>query len=167
LFKKLGRLLSGNILDSFLAADFPRPQVFLLYTAPQKLNMGKSLRERTAQNALSFKLIDRFERCANSFFFNSLIALHSFSFTKKIKDHSSLLSVRSIYKSDVPSSDLSALAFSLAFWVTLPCVVHLLNLRTNKWRKFNENCVIDISNRMYAKVVVVGENSLVIIIIIN
>ncbi len=35
---------------------------------------------------------------------NSLIALHSFSFTQKIKDHSSLLSVRSIYKSDVPSS---------------------------------------------------------------
>ncbi len=38
------------------------------------------------------------------FFDNSLIALHSFSFTQKIKDHSSLLSVRSIYKSDVPSS---------------------------------------------------------------
>ncbi len=38
------------------------------------------------------------------FFDNSLIALHSFSFAQKIKDHSSLLSVRSIYKSDVPSS---------------------------------------------------------------
>ncbi len=63
---------------------------FLLYTAPQKLY---------------FKLSDRFERCANSFFDNSLIALHSFSFTQKINDHSSLLSVRSIYKSDVPSSD--------------------------------------------------------------
>jgi hypothetical protein len=50
------------------------------------------------------KLSDRFERCANSFFDNSLIALHSFSFTQKIKDHSSLLSVRSINKSDVPSS---------------------------------------------------------------
>jgi hypothetical protein len=30
------------------------------------------------------------------FFDNSLIALHSFSFSQKIKDHSSLLSVRSI-----------------------------------------------------------------------
>ncbi len=39
------------------------------------------------------------------FFDNSLIALHSFSFTQEIKDHSSLLSVRSIYKSDVPSSE--------------------------------------------------------------
>ncbi len=38
------------------------------------------------------------------FFDNSLIALHSFSFTQKIKDHSSLLSVRSVDKSDVPSS---------------------------------------------------------------
>ncbi len=40
------------------------------------------------------------------FFDNSLIALrlHSFSFAQKIKDHSSLLSVRSIYKSDAPSS---------------------------------------------------------------
>jgi hypothetical protein len=38
------------------------------------------------------------------FFDNSLIALHSFSFALKIKDHSSLLSVRSIYKSDAPSS---------------------------------------------------------------
>ncbi len=39
------------------------------------------------------------------FFDNSLIALHSFSFTQKIIDHSSSLSsVRSIYKSDVPSS---------------------------------------------------------------
>ncbi len=38
------------------------------------------------------------------FFDNSLIALHSFSFTQKIKDRSSLLSVRSIHKSDVPSS---------------------------------------------------------------
>ncbi len=38
------------------------------------------------------------------FFDNLLIALHSFSFTQKIKDHSSLLSVRSIFKSDVPSS---------------------------------------------------------------
>jgi hypothetical protein len=35
---------------------------------------------------------------------SSLIALHSFSFTQKIKDHSSLLSVCSIYKSDAPSS---------------------------------------------------------------
>jgi hypothetical protein len=64
---------------------------------------------------------------------------------------------------------LSTLAFSflsLAFWVTLPCVVHLLNLLSNKLRKFNENCIIDISNQMCAKVVVVGENSLVIIIII-
>jgi hypothetical protein len=42
--------------------------VFLLYTAPQKLNTVTSLRERTAQNARSFKLSDRFERCANSFF---------------------------------------------------------------------------------------------------
>jgi hypothetical protein len=62
---------------------------FLLYTAPKKLN---------------FKLSNRFERCANSFFDNSLIALHSFSFTQKINDLSSLLRVRSIYKSDVPSS---------------------------------------------------------------
>ncbi len=52
----------------------------------------------------SLKLSDLFERCANSFFDNSLITLHSFSFTQKIKDHSSLLSVCSIYKSDVPSS---------------------------------------------------------------
>jgi hypothetical protein len=66
--------------------------------------MDTSLRERTAQNARSFKLSDRFERCVNSFFANSLIALHSFSFAQKIKDHSLLLSVRSIYKSDVPSS---------------------------------------------------------------
>jgi hypothetical protein len=35
---------------------------------------------------------------------SSLIALHSFSFTQKIEDHSSLLSVHSIYKSDVPTS---------------------------------------------------------------
>ncbi len=35
----------------------------------QKLNMlFTSLSERTAQNARSFKLSDRFERCANSFF---------------------------------------------------------------------------------------------------
>ncbi len=40
------------------------------------------------------------------FFDNLLIALHSFSFAQNIKDHSSLLSVRSIYKSDVPSSGL-------------------------------------------------------------
>jgi hypothetical protein len=66
--------------------------------------MVTSLRERTPQNARSFKLSDRFERCANSFFDNSLIALHSFSFTQKIKERSSLLSVRSIQKSDVPSS---------------------------------------------------------------
>jgi hypothetical protein len=79
---------------------------FLLYTASQKLSMVTSLRERTAQNERSFKLSARFERCANSFFDNLLIALHSFSFTQKIKDHSSLLSVRSIYKSDVPSSAL-------------------------------------------------------------
>ncbi len=39
------------------------------------------------------------------FFGNSLIALHSFSFAQKINDRSSLLSVRSIYKSDVPSSE--------------------------------------------------------------
>jgi hypothetical protein len=38
------------------------------------------------------------------FYDNSLIALQSFYFAHKIKDHSSLLSVRSIYKSDVPSS---------------------------------------------------------------
>ena len=38
------------------------------------------------------------------FFDSSLVALHSFPFTHKIKDHSSLLSARSIYKSDVPSS---------------------------------------------------------------
>jgi hypothetical protein len=69
-----------------------------------KLNIVTLLRERTAQNACSFKLSDRYEHCANSFFHNSLIALQSFSFTQKIKDHSLLLSVRSIYKSDVPSS---------------------------------------------------------------
>ena len=34
----------------------------------QKLNTLTSLSERTAQNARSFKLSDRFERCANSFF---------------------------------------------------------------------------------------------------
>ncbi len=62
---------------------------------------------KLAKNARSFKLSDRFERCANSFFDNSLIALHSFSFTQKIKDHTSLSSVRSIYKSDVPSSGIS------------------------------------------------------------
>jgi hypothetical protein len=39
------------------------------------------------------------------FFDNLLVALHSFSFTQKIKDRSSLLSARSMYKSDVPSSD--------------------------------------------------------------
>jgi hypothetical protein len=38
------------------------------------------------------------------FFDNSLIALHSFPFTQKINDHSSLLSVRSFHESDVPSS---------------------------------------------------------------
>ncbi len=37
------------------------------FYAPQKINMATSLRERTAQNARSFKLSDRFERCANSF----------------------------------------------------------------------------------------------------
>ncbi len=42
--------------------------VFLLYTVPQKLYMEASLRERIAQNARSFKLSNRFERCANSFF---------------------------------------------------------------------------------------------------
>ncbi len=40
------------------------------------------------------------------FYDNSLIALHSFPFTQKLKNHSSLLSVRSIYKSDVPSSGI-------------------------------------------------------------
>ncbi len=52
---------------------------------------------------------------------NSLIALHSFSFTQKIKDHSSLLSIRSIYKSDVPSSGLAWLASSQrqGFWPTV------------------------------------------------
>jgi hypothetical protein len=35
---------------------------------PKKLNMVKSLWERTAQKARSFKLSDRFERCANSLF---------------------------------------------------------------------------------------------------
>ena len=73
----------------------------ILWPARQKTS---SLREQTAKNARSFKLSDRFERCANSFFDSSLIALHSFSFAQKIKDHSTLLSVRSIYKSDVPSS---------------------------------------------------------------
>jgi hypothetical protein len=43
------------------------------------------------------------------FFDSSLIALHSFSFAQKIKDHSSLLSVRSIHKSDVPSSGIKCL----------------------------------------------------------
>jgi hypothetical protein len=62
--------------------------------------MLTSLRERIAKNARSFNLsVVRTLFCGNS-----LIALHSFSFTQKIKDHSSLLSVRSIYKSDVPSS---------------------------------------------------------------
>jgi hypothetical protein len=41
---------------------------FLHHTGPQKLNMDTSLRERTAQNGRSFKLSDRFEQCANSFF---------------------------------------------------------------------------------------------------
>ncbi len=63
--------------------------IFFKYTALQKLN---------------FKMSDGFGRCANSFFDNSLIALHSFSFAQKIKDHSSLLSVCSIYKSEGPSS---------------------------------------------------------------
>jgi hypothetical protein len=44
--------------------------------------MVTSLRERTAQNARSFKLSDRFERCANSFFWqfahrSTLIFFHS------------------------------------------------------------------------------------------
>jgi hypothetical protein len=64
--------------------------------------MVTSVRERAAQKARSFKLSDRFEQ--SLFFDNSLIALHSFSFTQQIKDHSSLLSIRSIYKSDLPSS---------------------------------------------------------------
>ncbi len=56
--------------------------VFLLYTAPPKHNMVTSLRERTTQNARSFKLSDRFERCANSFFWqfahrSTLIFFHS------------------------------------------------------------------------------------------
>jgi hypothetical protein len=77
---------------------------FFYYILPppkkKNLNMDTSLRERTAQNARSFKLSD----VRTLSFDNLLIALHSFSFTQKIKDHSSLLSVRSIYKSDVPSS---------------------------------------------------------------
>ncbi len=44
--------------------------------------------------------------CELFFCDKSLVALHSFSFTQKIKDHSSLLSVGSIYKSDVPSSEV-------------------------------------------------------------
>jgi hypothetical protein len=70
----------------------------------QKLNMVSSLRERTAQNARSFKLSSVLRDVQTLFYDNWLIAQHSFSFTQKIKDHSSLLSVRSIYKSDVPSS---------------------------------------------------------------
>ncbi len=70
-------------------------KIFLLYT---------SLSERTAQNAHSFKLSDRFERCANSFSWTIRLS-HSFSFAQKIKDHSSLLSVCSSHESDVPSSE--------------------------------------------------------------
>jgi hypothetical protein len=40
----------------------------ILWPARQKLKIITSLRERTAQNARSFKLSDHFERCANSFF---------------------------------------------------------------------------------------------------
>jgi hypothetical protein len=111
--------------------------VFLLYTAPQKLNTVKSLRERTAQNARSFKLSDRFERCANSFFDNSLIVLHSFSFAQKIKDHSSLLSVCSIYKSDVPSSGEMAPSTGWRQFPALPSApaveprVHIIDQHTN------------------------------------
>ena len=49
------------------------------------------------------------------FYDNSLIALHSFSFAQKIRDHSSLLSVRSIHKSDVPSS---VYAYEMCFYLT-------------------------------------------------
>ncbi len=65
----------------------------------------------------TFKLSDPFERCANSFFDNSLIALHSFSFTQKIKDHSSLLSICSIYKSDVPRVGIHAQVFCTMIFI--------------------------------------------------
>ncbi len=56
--------------------------IFTIYTAPQKLKLVTSLRERTVQNAHSFKLSDRFERCANSFLWqfahrSTLIFFHS------------------------------------------------------------------------------------------
>ncbi len=67
---------------------------------------GKDDRKQNTLAPLARSLSDRLERCANSFFDSSLIALHSFSFTQKIEDHSLLLSVRSIYKSDVPTAQL-------------------------------------------------------------
>jgi hypothetical protein len=58
--------------------------IFFYYigTAPPKAFMATSLRERTAQNARSFKLSDRFEWCANSLFWqfahrSTLIFFHS------------------------------------------------------------------------------------------
>ncbi len=95
--------VNGHVVVNLYKCKVINKEIIILSTYRRLPDMVTSLIERTAQNARSFKLSDRFERCANSFFANSLIPLHSFSFTQKIKDHSSLLSVRSIYKSDVTS----------------------------------------------------------------
>ncbi len=56
-------------LLSYKFHGVPVGRKYFYYMLPPKLtNMVKSLRERTAQNARSFKLSDRFERCTNSFF---------------------------------------------------------------------------------------------------
>ncbi len=55
---------------------------YFYYILPPQLNKVTSLRKRIASNARSFKLSDRFERCANSFFWqfahrSTLIFFHS------------------------------------------------------------------------------------------
>ena len=84
-----------------------RPLIFLgfyyILPPPKKIFIHRSESDHLKMHALlnwAIALSD----VRTLFLDNSLIALHSFSFAQKIKDHSSLLSVRSIHKSDVPST---------------------------------------------------------------
>ncbi len=92
IFVKLGRLLLWNFWP------VSRPLIFLgrknfYYILPPIILQTCLHRSESELLKMHALLLD-----------NSLNALHSFSCTQKIKDHSSLLSARSIYKSDVPSS---------------------------------------------------------------
>ncbi len=79
------------------------------------------------------------------FFANSLIALHSFSFAQKIKDHSSLLSVRSCYKSDVPSSGVCTVKCTEKRFIPFTPLLFFLNVSPKK----NLKEALNISTGMY------------------